>query len=438
MLSRTLDRIAWRSRFRRLYAVNCRRAVFPCLACLFMLGGVMAPAAANDQSPGAQQDASQERPPWRVPASSDMGQAAFTAQLIDTARAVTAAANARARKRADGAADKPTAFERIQNADWVFGPRTIELDHHAVLELPEGYAYLAPEDLAALRAQYGAGGQQRVSPGLLADADISTLVRLFTMKIGHVRINTTRLDPARLKGAMSLALSSPGPTGELSVHAINWLRWPDWDAATWRLDWAFADRTLRDGQLSKRYEVDSLLLGRRAVVAMQGRFNGGKIGQARAVLAQDVIDHVMAGVHFAPGYSYADVTSSDPRADSVLTDFIAPDYRPPTAAETADGGPPTARTGTRDTQAAGSNSDRSAVPAGSVTAQTSSRDTTDDTAGTTTVRTDPTRQSADPTGRDSMSHGFMTMLADGWWGIGLLAIVFIIAIWLAGRILQRP
>lgn len=352
-----------------------------------------------------------DMPEWQAPADSSLGQAAYLARLIAQAREQVGAVRERLEQRARSDDQRAAVLQRLRDMPWQFGPKAIDLGQHAVLELPAHYAYLSAADVAAMRGKSVASA--RLQPAFIANEDLTAFTRLMVVNTGHVRINTTRLDPAALQSAMSMALNYPDGVprsgDKFQYHLVSWLLWPSWDANAHRMDWAFRDFISRGGAgMTMRYEVDSVKLGRVTSIIAQGRFASRDHAEQRALLAKDVIDHVMANVHFQPGYGYADARPDDKQAHIVLTDLIAPDYTPP-----ADEGTQPVPAGEQQP------APRTASGAGtSPTLPQQSRESTHEGSGTT----------------DSV----LTTLQGNGWGIALLAVVFFLAIWIATRILQRP
>jgi len=270
-----------------------------------------------------------------APGTKDDGWDPTGAAGVDDAR-VMAVRVARARQQVAGLPDlrrwlmrtpasEPSFEQMVLRAPWQRGPAKIGLAGEASLGLPEGYRYLAPEYVPALRPLFE--GQwllpdDGVPVALVVDDAMTVVLRLALVQDGHVEVDASGLDPASLKGRMQVDLTGfAGTRSRFGHRLIDWLRRPRWDGSAHRLDWAYADSMVTSAGYSRQHVVSSLLLGRQSVLAVQST-TAGIHGEDYAVLAQDAVDRLMAGTRFDPGHAYTDVQPGDRKASRTLSGYI--------------------------------------------------------------------------------------------------------------------
>lgn len=262
---------------------------------------------------------------WDVPAEAG----------VDGAR-VMAVRAARARQKVSGLqefrtwlartpASEPSFEQKLLRAPWQRGPAKIRVAGEATLDLPDGYRYLAPEYVPALRPLFEgpwALPDDGVPAALVVDSAVTVVLRLALVQEGHVEVDASSLDPGSLKERMQVSLTGfAGTRSRFGHRSIDWLRRPRWDGDSHRLDWAYSDFVVTGTGYYRLHAVNSLLLGRQSVLAVQSNTLGVN-GEDYAVLAQDAIDRVMAGTRFDPGHAYADVQPGDRRARRTLTGYV--------------------------------------------------------------------------------------------------------------------
>jgi uncharacterized membrane-anchored protein len=209
---------------------------------------------------------------------------------------------------------------------WQAGPRTVHLDGPASLAIPAGFRYLPASAVLAMRDRLLAAGMLDADAppgGLLAPVDRAWTMLVVSMLQGHVDTGKVTLDADSLSQTMETygsnilgQLDHPHPT----MHSVDWVRAPRWDAAAHRLDWTYSDMTM-GGMIGNDIYMNAILLGRRWTVAMQIHFADAYAGD-RALIAQDAFDKLTNGVSFDTGETYADTQPGDRQAALGLTGYI--------------------------------------------------------------------------------------------------------------------
>ncbi|HZW18386.1 MAG TPA: DUF2167 domain-containing protein [Luteimonas sp.] len=253
---------------------------------------------------------------WDVPADSGLDDARVMAVRVLRARERVAGLGS-LRWRLAGIPDsEPSVEQQIFNAPWQRGPVVVRLEGPVTLDLPPGYRYLAADYVPAVRSLFG----ELLPPddglpfALVVDDDMMVVLRFALVEAGHVSVDDERLDPDSLKLRMRDGVAGfAGARSGYARHSIDWLRQPRWDGDRHRLDWAFRD--------SNAYAVNSVQLGRQWVLAAQSA-NGWVFGEDYAVLAQQSLDQVMAGVRFDEDQVYTDARAGDRKAAMDLTGYI--------------------------------------------------------------------------------------------------------------------
>ena len=262
---------------------------------------------------------------WDVPADAGVDDARVMAVRAARARQKVAGLQEFRRWLARTPASEPSFEQKILRAPWQRGPAKIGLAGEATLDLPEGYRYLAPEYVPALRPLFEgpwALPDDGVPAALVVDSAVTVVLRLALVQDGHVEVDASSLDPASLKERMQVSLAGfAGTRGHFGHRSIDWLRRPGWDGDSHRLDWAYSDFVVTGTGYYRLRVVNSLLLGRQSVLAVQSNTLGVH-GEDYAVLAQDAIDRVMAGTRFDPGHAYADAKPGERRASRTLSGYV--------------------------------------------------------------------------------------------------------------------
>lgn len=226
---------------------------------------------------------------------------------------------------------RPSAKERLSRrellsrAPWQRGPARIALGEGVSLDLPEGYRYLPPEYApAAIEASDGMlpPSPEHLPVALLATDDVSVVLRVAVTTPGHVRIGGLPLDAAVLSRRMSSNVTGfAGTAANYAHHSVEWLVVPRWNDDSKQLDWAYADFVTSGGAYGRLYTANTLLFGRRQMVAMQS-VSASLYGKHVALVAQDAMVTLARGVRFATGERYEDAAVGEAVAPLDLTGYI--------------------------------------------------------------------------------------------------------------------
>ena len=236
---------------------------------------------------------------------------------------------------------RPAAKERLSRRDllsrapWQRGPAQIALGEGVSLDLPDGYRYLAPEYApAVIEASDGMlpRSPEDLPVALLAVDDLSVVLRVAVVLPGHVRIAGLPFDAPALAQRMKEGITGfAGTAANHARHSVKWLVPPRWNDDAKQLDWAYEDFVMRDGAFGRLYSANTLVLGRRRMVAMQS-VNASLYGNHIAVIAQDAMATLARGIHFAAGERYADAAAYEAAAPLDLADYITTAPVPPVEA----------------------------------------------------------------------------------------------------------
>ncbi|MGP1665799.1 MAG: WG repeat-containing protein, partial [Rhodanobacter sp.] len=225
-------------------------------------------------------------------------------------------------------ADTLTTQQKILQAPWQRGPAVVTLGPVATLSLPAGYRYLSPEYIPALRSLLGGAlasvaDQPGLPLALLANDDLSIVLRIAEVKPGHVGWDGLPLDAASLKKRMEINVSGFARAAyrDNGQHLIEWMRAPQFEATAHRMDWSFNDFQVSGVSYERTYYVNSVLLGRQSLVALQG-VASGLAAEDYALVMEAAMDEISVNVHFAPGHQYSDASAAEVAAGLDITAFI--------------------------------------------------------------------------------------------------------------------
>ena len=203
-------------------------------------------------------------------------------------------------------------------APWQHGPATAALGGPASLEVPKGYKFLPPEEVAKL----GEAGDTEGRPkALLASEDDTQIYAIEAMETGHYDPSALQWDPASLKQALVdhyhsplATLPQPGNTQAQMLQDLldraDWLEEPRYDEKTHVLAWS-------NTQPVRTPRVVALRLGRTWAVEVRAIGSTG----ADALLAG--ARQVAGTVRFGPEQEYADAMATDIRASTSIEHVIS-------------------------------------------------------------------------------------------------------------------
>lgn len=228
--------------------------------------------------------------------------------------------------------------QRLAQADWVEGPGDVSLAEGITLALPKGVKYLAAADVQKITGQDDTSGAAPVSYVHAVDgrwrASLAVLDTgvIDTRKAGFLRDPKEALDRLKQTTAQRLEPDMPSATGlspqlRMQTMLMRWVIAPEYDAALHTLEWASTN-----GGLSGAKQVDYNLfqLAKTQTVLMTVSSQDSFFGADEILTYRPEIQHVMAGVVFAPGHRYADATASDPVSHLGIEHLV---FGPPTAFE---------------------------------------------------------------------------------------------------------
>lgn len=229
--------------------------------------------------------------------------------------------------------------ELLSRAPWQRGPAQIALGEGVSLALPEGYRYLPPEYAPAVIQ--ASDGMLPPSPGhlpvaLLAVDDLSVVLRVAVVAPGHVRMAGLPLDARALARRMQGGITGfAGTEVDDAHHSVEWLVSPRWNDAAKQLEWAYEDVSrghASDHAFGQLYQANTLLFGRRQVVAMQN-VSASLYGKYVALVAQDAMATLARGIRFASGERYEDAAAGEAEAPLDLVGYITTAPEPPVEAD---------------------------------------------------------------------------------------------------------
>lgn len=209
----------------------------------------------------------------------------------------------------------PDEAARIDAAPWQHGPLTLLLAAEVTLDIPDGYAYLAPADAAALFGMAFEPGM----PGLIRHGGDELPVSVSWPQTGHYPASSLQIDPEVTLDALRAAkVQNIIPVGMNPEQHRQFFARPSWhvppafDPATHTFTWA---HSMLQGE---GVDARVLRLGRDRVIsfhALPPRAGADDTMRTLARLAQ--------GVAFVQGHDYPDATAQTPIARATITQWIA-------------------------------------------------------------------------------------------------------------------
>lgn len=203
-------------------------------------------------------------------------------------------------------------------APWQHGPATAALDGPVSLEIPKGYKFLPPSEVAKL-AQ--AGEMEGKARALLASEDDAHLYAIDAMETGHYDPASLQWNAESLKQALTdhyhsplATLPQPGDTQaqmlQNMLDRVDWLDEPRYDEKTHVLAWS-------NTQPAQPPRVMALRFGRTWAVEVRA------IGGIGADALLENARKLAGAVRFDAGQDYADAVATDARATTGIEAVIS-------------------------------------------------------------------------------------------------------------------
>ena len=204
------------------------------------------------------------------------------------------------------------------NAPWQHGPATVALGGPASLDVPKGYKFLPPAEVAKLAEAGHMDGRARA---LLASENDAQLYAIDAIETGHYDASALQWDPVSLKQALAdhyhsplATLPDPGQTQAQMLQTLldraDWLKEPRYDGETHVLAWS-------NTQPMQPPRVMALRFGRTWTVEIRA------IGGVGADALLEDARKFAGAVRFDAGQEYADAVATDARASETIEKTIS-------------------------------------------------------------------------------------------------------------------
>lgn len=203
------------------------------------------------------------------------------------------------------------AVENMQRAS-IRGPHKVNLGNQAVLNLPQGFAYIPPKQAAVFMRELGNYVNDDYFYGLVFNDAISGFVSIEYDNAGYIKDDDakdwdadellTNLQEGTKEGNKERSAKGIPP-----IEVVGWVEKPTYDAASHRLIWSAAIREIGTQLAEKDQGVNynTYLLGREGYLSLNLVTDRGTV-EAEKPLAKMLLN----AVTFNDGKKYSDFNAS--------------------------------------------------------------------------------------------------------------------------------
>ena len=208
------------------------------------------------------------------------------------------------------------AVENMQRAS-IHGPHKIDLGNQAILNLPEGFAYIPSQQAAVFMRALGNHVDNNSFYGLVFSNDISGFVSIEYANAGYIKDDDAKDWDAdellsNLQEGTKAGNKERSEKGIPPIEVLGWVEKPTYEAATHRLIWSAAIRDIGSNVPEKEQGVNynTYLLGREGYLSLNLVTDRGTVEQEKP-LAKTLLN----AVTFNDGKKYSDFNASTDKID---------------------------------------------------------------------------------------------------------------------------
>ncbi|WP_231564353.1 DUF2167 domain-containing protein [Enterobacter sp. Bisph1] len=203
------------------------------------------------------------------------------------------------------------AVENMQRAS-IHGPHKIDLGEQAVLNLPQGFTYIPPQQAAVFMRALGNRVDNSYFYGLVFHDAVSGFISIEYDKAGYIKDDDAKDWNAdellsNLQEGTKAGNKERSEKGIAPIEVLGWVEKPAYDEASHRLIWSAAIRNIGSNVPEKEQGVNynTYLLGREGYLSLNLVTDRGTVEQEKP-LAKTLLN----AVTFNDGKKYSDFNAS--------------------------------------------------------------------------------------------------------------------------------
>jgi uncharacterized membrane-anchored protein len=198
------------------------------------------------------------------------------------------------------------AFQKqIAALNWIRGPKQVQLFGNSTLNVPDGYLFLNPPDMAKFEAiTHNLGGDTEY---FLAPIDMHWGARFSFKDDGYVK-DDEKIDANALLDSIKKGTAEANKVrrerGWDEMEVVGWQAAPHYDSQTNRLEWAVSGRDLKSN--TEIVNLNTRILGRGGVMSVVLIANPQDL-----TAATSEFDSTLSGFAYVSGQRYAEYKPGD-------------------------------------------------------------------------------------------------------------------------------
>jgi uncharacterized membrane-anchored protein len=198
------------------------------------------------------------------------------------------------------------AFQKqIAALNWIRGPKQVQLFGNSTLNVPDGYLFLNPPDMAKFEAiTHNLGGDTEY---FLAPIDMHWGARFSFKDDGYVK-DDEKIDANALLDSIKKGTAEANKVrrerGWDEMEVVGWQAAPHYDTQTNRLEWAVSGRDLKSN--TEIVNLNTRILGRGGVMSVVLIANPHDL-----TAATSEFDSTLSGFAYVSGQRYAEYKPGD-------------------------------------------------------------------------------------------------------------------------------
>jgi uncharacterized membrane-anchored protein len=198
------------------------------------------------------------------------------------------------------------AFQKqIAALNWIRGPKQVQLFGNSTLNVPDGYLFLNPPDMAKFEAiTHNLGGDTEY---FLAPIDMHWGARFSFKDDGYVK-DDEKIDANALLDSIKKGTAEANKVrrerGWDEMEVVGWQAAPHYDTQTNRLEWAVSGRDLKSN--TEIVNLNTRILGRGGVMSVVLIANPQDL-----TAATSGFDSTLSGFAYVSGQRYAEYKPGD-------------------------------------------------------------------------------------------------------------------------------
>jgi uncharacterized membrane-anchored protein len=198
------------------------------------------------------------------------------------------------------------AFQKqIAALNWIRGPKQVQLFGNSTLNVPDGYLFLNPPDMAKFEAiTHNLGGDTEY---FLAPIDMHWGARFSFKDDGYVK-DDEKIDANALLDSIKKGTAEANKVrrerGWDEMEVVGWQAAPHYDTQTNRLEWAVSGRDLKSN--TEIVNLNTRILGRGGVMSVVLIANPQDL-----TAATSEFDSTLSGFAYVSGQRYAEYKPGD-------------------------------------------------------------------------------------------------------------------------------